>query len=130
MQCIFPEHCTGKRGVPVVLYERHFVKVKIYAYDDKSNRKPIFTYEFTASQNKLFKDVPAYREKKASMPLFKEHTDSLKSPKNPLGNILDNLPNIPAAEAETPPESPLKKLQTPEKKKPRGKSKKMKERQT
>ena len=68
MQCIFPDYSTGKSGVPVVWCERHFLKVKMYTYDDKSNRKPKFTSEFTASQNKLFKNDLYIERKKLPRP--------------------------------------------------------------
>ena len=68
MHCIFPDYSTGKSGVPVVWCERHFLKVKMYTYDDKSNRKPKFTSEFTASQNKLFKNDLYIERKKLPRP--------------------------------------------------------------
>ena len=96
MQCMFPDYNTTKRGVPVVLCESHFMKVKLSS--NKPNEKLRFTSDFIASQNKKFKNAPAYRESSASTPLSKEHAALFTKPnyKYPLRNILENLPDIPA----------------------------------
>ena len=127
MKNIFAEYSTDKQGVPVALCYKHYTTVKIHGKKPQSSR---FTDDFISSLNAKFKKAPLLRKANKTTPLSKQHIATLTNPSYPLANILDNLPEVSSSESKNEPpaesKSPLKMIETPEKKKPRGKSKKTK----
>jgi len=126
MKSIFPDYTCDKKGVPIALCYNHCTSVKMHGNKSREH----FSAEFITSRNATFKSAPLYRKASHSTPLSEQRTSSGAEPSYPISNILKILQDASSSESENDAsresESPLKKLKTPQKKRPRGKSKKLK----
>ena len=126
MKSIFSEYSSDKKGVPVALCLNHYMSVSMHGKKSRDQ----FSAEFITSRNATFKSAPLYRKASQSTPLSEQRTASVTKPSYPIANILENLQGVSSSESENDAsresESPLKKLKTPQRKRPRGKSKKTK----
>ena len=122
MKDIFAEYSSDKQGVPVVLCFNHYTSVKLRGKQSREH----FSAEFITTRNAIFKNAPLYRKASRSTPLSAQRTAAVTRPSYPIANILENLQDASSEYAPPESESTLKMLKTPEKKRPRGKSKKTK----